>query len=49
MDKDTEDETELEILEIDIQTVKLKLHLEGDFFGTPVSGDVVLLFRKKKV
>lgn len=49
MDKGTEDEAELEILEIDIQAVRLKLHLEGDFFGTPVLGDVILKFRAKKV
>ncbi len=48
MDKGTEDEMQLEILEIDIQTARLKLHLEGDFLGTPVSGDVILIFRAKK-
>lgn len=49
MDKGTEDEVRLEIIEIDIQTVKLKLHVEGDFLGIPVSGDVFLIFRAKKV
>jgi hypothetical protein len=47
MDKGTEDEMQLEIIEIDMQHIKLKLHVEGDFFGTPVSGDVFLIFNAK--
>lgn len=48
MDKGTDDETELEILQIDNTTSKLKLHVEGDFFGTPVSGDVILVFKAEQ-
>ena len=48
MDKGTDDETELEILQIDNTTSKLKMHVEGDFFGTPVSGDVILVFKAKQ-
>jgi hypothetical protein len=47
MDKGTEDEMQLEIIEIDIQRARLKLHVEGDFFGTPVSGDIFLIFKAK--
>jgi|GEM_PF-5580496 len=47
-DKGTEDEAELEILQIDNTIAKLKLSVEGDFFGTPVSGDVILIFRAKQ-
>jgi hypothetical protein len=49
MDRGTEDEMELEILEINFQIIKLILSVEGDFFGTPVSGDVILIFKAKKV
>lgn len=48
MDKGTDDEVELEILEIDNTILKLKLSVEGNFFGTPVSGDVILIFRAKQ-
>ncbi len=48
MDKGTEDETELEIVQIDNTIAKLKMSVEGDFFGTPVSGDVILIFRPRQ-
>jgi len=48
MDKGTDDEEELEILQIDNTTAKLKLFVEGNFFGTPVSGEVTLIFRAKQ-
>jgi hypothetical protein len=48
MDKGTPDEFELEIVQIDNTMAKLKIHVEGDFFGTPVSGDVILVFMARQ-
>ena len=47
MDKGTEDEAELEILQLDNTIAKLSMHAEGNFFGLPFSGQVILLFKAK--
>ena len=47
-DKGTENEEELQIIEINSTEAKLSIHVEGSFFGTPISGDVVLIFKSKQ-
>ncbi|MBN2763915.1 MAG: hypothetical protein JXR41_12545 [Bacteroidales bacterium] len=47
LDKGTDDEMSLEIIKITSNNASFKLHLEGDFFETPFSGDVTLKFIAK--
>ncbi len=47
LDKDTEDEMLLEILKIDNANASFKLHLEGEYMGTPYLGDMILKFKAK--
>ena len=47
MDEGTDDEMVLEIIKMNDSDASFKLHLEGEYFGTPYEGYVTLKFKAK--